>query len=1311
MNKNVQQSSPSDFFVAGGTLSATAGSYVSRAADEQLFDLAAAGDFCYVLTTRQMGKSSLMVRTEARLREQGIRTAILDLTAMGSNTEETWYLDLLTELADQLRLTQDTEEWWKAHAALGAVRRFSSFLRDVVLHEINEQIVVFVDEIDSTLGLSFADNFFAAIRAFYNARAVNTEYSRLTFAFFGVAAPADLIKDRTTPFNIGTGIELRDFNRTDAAVLQQGLEAVYPGQGELILDRIYYWTNGHPYLTQKLCHEAVDTKRSELWTDMAVDEMVAGLFLSNQTNREQNLQFVQDRIVKSPQRRKLLSLYRDLLANRKVVNDEQSTPQNQLKLAGLVKAQSGNLQVHNEIYRRVFNKSWVKENTPRDHNRLITGTAVAIAVLAIIVMGYSLWYNSAKVPEQAQNLQFDFTNTTNPQERVERLADLFELHGIGGTPDFDSVARELFFGLQSRQEQLELFKDKNERIVIVIKGLYTTLADTDNTTSSDPLLQAMADALYKLDLTEPVKTLRNEINSWLTARQSARQNQLQSASDAYDIAISLNHENPATLYERAKVSLALQSYSLASRDLDQVIAIARRAPVASATVAPSPTMTTAAGPTFSPTVKMADVLLTAEPSPLPTVLPQSAITLTKTSQAGSQKDPTMTPIVVKTPTTSLNAKPAPQSTETPVPSQTNPATSTSIDVTRPFKSNFATNVQVFNAVKTLVLKYPGMFSFLNAANGDYRNLQEIDLFAFSPADASETLIIVADFEDRSGGKYLGPDPAQYIFEQLTAQVKKDNLAVRVERLRRTLDDNNVRPTGETYSATLLLWGWYDAFTVTPRIERIKMQSDYQSTEAGKHFSLADPTRVESTLLMDLPGPTTYLTLLTLGLDKYSVDQLDAAITDFSGAIESISNNAGFISNPSEAYYFRGRAYERQLKYAEALTDYSRAIEINPQYVEAFIGVAKTYSNQGRYAEAIAAYDQAIQLQPAYADAYFGRGITYSNMGIYDQAIANYDRAIQLQPDYFEVYINRGSVYVQKSDYDRAIADYDQAIRLKPEDAMAHIYRGRVYAQKGDYNRAIANYDQAIQLKPDYAGAYSSLGDAYTALDETRKAIESYQQALQIVRKVGDRSSEEVVLSSIGNAYVSSGETSKALESYQQALQIVREVGDRSSEEVVLSSIGNAYVSSGETSKALESYQQALQIVREVGDRSSEGVVLSSIGNAYVSSGETSKALEFYQQALAISREIGDRSGEGDILVRLGNVYAKLGDTGQAIDHFNQAIQLRPDYAEAYYSRALAYKSTSETDKAIADLRRVLELTNDPNLRQKAQDQLKLLGAQ
>jgi hypothetical protein len=71
------------FFVTGGTLRGDAASYVRRQPDEALFASLLAGEFCYVLDARQMGKSSLMIRTAARLEAEGITVIKLDLTAVG----------------------------------------------------------------------------------------------------------------------------------------------------------------------------------------------------------------------------------------------------------------------------------------------------------------------------------------------------------------------------------------------------------------------------------------------------------------------------------------------------------------------------------------------------------------------------------------------------------------------------------------------------------------------------------------------------------------------------------------------------------------------------------------------------------------------------------------------------------------------------------------------------------------------------------------------------------------------------------------------------------------------------------------------------------------------------------------------------------------------------------------------------------------------------------------------------------------------------------------------------------------------------
>src|SRR5260221_3307832 len=102
------------FYVAGGTLQPDAPSYIEREADRLLLAALLRGEFCYLLDTRQVGKSSMMVRVDALLREQGVWVAKLDLTRIGQSlTLEQWYYGLLLNLGAQLGLRTAFQAFWQ----------------------------------------------------------------------------------------------------------------------------------------------------------------------------------------------------------------------------------------------------------------------------------------------------------------------------------------------------------------------------------------------------------------------------------------------------------------------------------------------------------------------------------------------------------------------------------------------------------------------------------------------------------------------------------------------------------------------------------------------------------------------------------------------------------------------------------------------------------------------------------------------------------------------------------------------------------------------------------------------------------------------------------------------------------------------------------------------------------------------------------------------------------------------------------------------------------------------------------------------
>lgn len=379
--------------------------YAERGADAELESALSGGEYCYVLAPRQVGKSSLRVRTQRRLGQHGIRCVVIDLNSIGSMEEpERWYFGLVDHIARSLDLQGDPQEFWEQRVAISPLQRWMRYLHEQVLRLVPEPIVLFIDEIDVLLSARTGrDDFLTAIRSCYNLRAQDPTYGRLTFCLLGVATPSELMADpRRTPLNVGRWVELSDLTPDEAAVLLPGLAPVSMDPAK-VMRAILNWTGGHPAMTQRVCERLSAAGLIPAGAEEdRVAAVVAELFLDRGRLSDPILIDVERRFEHTQLAAlvsKMLSLYRATLIAGAVTVEREQPVHIGLRIAGLVTLRTdgtgATLTARNRITASVFDLQWIKQKqaarllseplqrwleSERNDDYVLRGEALAAAV-------------------------------------------------------------------------------------------------------------------------------------------------------------------------------------------------------------------------------------------------------------------------------------------------------------------------------------------------------------------------------------------------------------------------------------------------------------------------------------------------------------------------------------------------------------------------------------------------------------------------------------------------------------------------------------------------------------------------------------------------------------------------------------------------------------------------------------------------------------------------------------------------------------------------------------------------------------------
>jgi tetratricopeptide (TPR) repeat protein len=187
------------------------------------------------------------------------------------------------------------------------------------------------------------------------------------------------------------------------------------------------------------------------------------------------------------------------------------------------------------------------------------------------------------------------------------------------------------------------------------------------------------------------------------------------------------------------------------------------------------------------------------------------------------------------------------------------------------------------------------------------------------------------------------------------------------------------------------------------------------------------------------------TLHLLGVLHFQQGNAAQAATLIQQSIQLQATNPGSHMN-------LGNALLSLKQWDASLASYIRALELKPDYVNAYVGKGAVLGHLGRLQEAVVSLDCATALDPQHAEAYYNRGDIFKELGQFNEAVASYDRAIALRPSFAEAYLNRGDAYLQLCQLAPAITSFNQAIAVRSEFALAYWAKAVALLLSGDFTK-------------------------------------------------------------------------------------------------------------------------------------------------------------------------------------------------------------------------------------------------------------------